>query len=213
MKPKDLVGIPWRVAFALQADGWYLRSDIIWSKPNPMPESVTDRPTKAHEYLFLLSKSSRYFYDADAIREPAEDRPQPLATAKTKTPNATAWLNNAYAPGASGYGHNPSGRNKRSVWEIATESYPEAHFATFPQALVEPCIKSGTSEHGVCPECGAPWEQITQTSYEPTTRTPAPNKGHLGAFGERAANMTRDGFVPNRDKQITHLGWKPSCGH
>ena len=121
LKPKDLVGIPWRVAFALQADGWYLRSDIIWSKPNPMPESVTDRPTKAHEYVFLLTKSPRYYYDADAIRE------------------------------------NVVGRNKRTVWEITTQPYPEAHFATYPEKLVQPCILAGTSEKGVVldPFCGA----------------------------------------------------------
>ena len=116
LKPKDLVGIPWRVAFALQADGWYLRSDIIWSKPNPMPESVTDRPTKAHEYVFLLTKSPRYYYDADAIREPI---------------------------------YSEQGRNKRSVWEIATQPYPEAHFATFPEKLVEPCILAGCPQDGV----------------------------------------------------------------
>ncbi len=115
---KQLVGIPWRVAFALQADGWYLRSDIIWSKPNPMPESVTDRPTKAHEYLFLLSKSPRYYFDADAVRE------------------------------RQGNDMNPAGRNLRSVWTIATAPYPGAHFATFPPKLIEPCIKAGCPELG-----------------------------------------------------------------
>ena len=161
LKPKDLVGIPWMLAFALRADGWWLRQDIIWAKPNPMPESVTDRCTKAHEYVFLLSKSARYYYDADAVREAAQDRPQPDPADKTISPNATEWLDNRYAPGASGYGHNPAGRNKRSVWTIATESFPESHFATFPQALVKPCILAGTSDHGVCSECGAPWARVT----------------------------------------------------
>jgi site-specific DNA-methyltransferase (cytosine-N4-specific) len=140
LKPKDLCGIPWHVAFALQADGWYLRSDIIWSKPNPMPESVTDRPTKAHEYLFLLSKRERYYYDADAVREPAEygRREQP----------ANTWdrcgLNAKRVPGTS-KGSDPSaGRNRRTVWEIATQPYNGAHFATFPEALVEPCILAGS---------------------------------------------------------------------
>jgi DNA modification methylase len=147
LKPKDLVGIPWRVAFALQADGWYLRSDIIWSKPNPMPESVTDRPTKAHEYVFLLTKNARYFYDAEAVREPAEYGRQE---------GRSAWVSG----GENGDGHrsggngasvrNPeSGRNLRSVWQIATEPYPGAHFATFPQKLVEPCIKAGAPLDGV----------------------------------------------------------------
>jgi DNA modification methylase len=142
LKPKDLVGIPWRVAFALQADGWYLRSDIIWAKPNPMPESVTDRPTKSHEYLFLLSKSARYFWDADAVREPS-----------TGTPGVGKMSFRADI-GAGGVWRDEertgdvSQRNIRSVWTIATAPYPGAHFATFPQKLVEPCIKAGCPEGG-----------------------------------------------------------------
>jgi DNA modification methylase len=146
-KPKDLVGIPWMLAFALRADGWYLRSDIIWSKPNPMPESVTDRPTKAHEYLFLLSKRERYYYDADAIREAAE------FGRREWVGGAEAVLAGVGIDGhrASSYvkGGDPSaGRNKRTVWTIATEPYPEAHFATFPTALVTPCVLAGCPEGG-----------------------------------------------------------------
>ena len=151
LKPKDLCGIPWRVALALQADGWYLRSDIIWSKPNPMPESVTDRPTKAHEYLFLLAKSERYYYDADAIREKShtevglswEDR---KALGPTKNAGVS-WRRDVSiaAAGTLGDGMN---RNRRTVWSIATAPYSGAHFATYPPALVEPCIKAGTSERG-----------------------------------------------------------------
>jgi DNA modification methylase len=147
LKPKDLVGIPWRVAFALQADGWYLRSDIIWSKPNPMPESVTDRPTKAHEYIFLLTKSERYYFDQDAIREPhAEVRDWP--TWEDRKAGGAAMRRGD--PGVSGdvchwagVGGHANGRNKRTVWHIATEPYPDAHFATFPEALIEPCILAG----------------------------------------------------------------------
>ena len=147
LKPKDLVGIPWRVAFALQADGWYLRSDIIWAKPNPMPESVTDRPTKAHEYLFLLTKSERYYYDAEAIAEPASE----VGTVnsfgnKNAAARRVGELTGNMKPGVM-YETKPT-RNRRSVWTIATEPYPEAHFATFPEALVEPCIKAG------CPAAG-----------------------------------------------------------
>lgn len=150
-KAKDLVGIPWMVAFALRADGWYLRSDIIWSKPNPMPESVTDRPTKAHEYLFLLSKSQRYHYDAEAIQEDAISRQGAGATGRGK---------NAYAL-ASGFNGNPqqdhSGwtggdgkhRNKRSVWTIPTKPYKGAHFATFPPNLILPCILAGCPTGGM----------------------------------------------------------------
>lgn len=149
LKPKDLVGQPWRLAFALQDDGWWLRQDIIWAKPNPLPEGVTDRCTKAHEYIFLLTKSERYWYEADAIREPAEDRPFAGKELKTITPNNTAWLNNQYAPGASGYGHNPNGRNKRSVWTVSPEPFSEAHFATFPTKLIEPMILAGCPVGGV----------------------------------------------------------------
>jgi DNA modification methylase len=148
LKPKDLCGIPWRVAFALQADGWYLRSDIIWAKPNPMPESVTDRPTKAHEYLFLLSKSPRYFYDADAIREevsPASDfgRERPV---KAMPSGAGDEQNDRRIHARLGNGSvgNAAGRNKRSVWTVATQPYAEAHFATYPPDLIKPCILAGS---------------------------------------------------------------------
>jgi DNA modification methylase len=169
LKPKDLIGIPWRVAFALQADGWYLRQDIIWSKPNPMPESVTDRCTKAHEYIFLMSKSARYYYDQDAIAE--------AVTASTidrlSQPNLDNQIGSERVPGktngnmkavgrvdkGSGDGLVDQGmysgragsradglRNRRSVWEVVTQPFKEAHFATFPPDLIEPCIKAG------CPE-------------------------------------------------------------
>lgn len=143
LKSKDLVGIPWRLAFALQADGWWLRSDIIWSKPNPMPESVTDRPTKSHEYLFLLSKQAQYYYDADAIREPPTGRTDPMqfgtrAQAMGREPSGNE------KKGASYQLNGKIGRNIRSVWTIATQPYSEAHFATFPEALVEPCILAGS---------------------------------------------------------------------
>jgi DNA modification methylase len=142
IKTKDLLGMPWRVAFALQADGWYLRQDIIWSKPNPMPEGITDRCTKAHEYIFLLSKSARYFYDQDAIREPF-------------VYSGDVRVNTAYAA-ATGkeptreYRHllDTAGRNKRSVWEVASHPFAEAHFATFPPNLIEPCIKAGCPKGG-----------------------------------------------------------------
>jgi DNA modification methylase len=137
LKPKDLIGIPWRVAFALQADGWYLRQDIIWAKPNPMPESVTDRCTKSHEYIFLLTKSEKYLYDAEAIAEPTTcDRVRgPALHADTKSTN-----------GNSGLARREAGetRNKRSVWNVTTFSYPEAHFATYPPDLIKPCIMAGT---------------------------------------------------------------------
>lgn len=149
LKPKDLVGIPWRVAFALQVDGWYLRSDIIWAKPNPMPESVVDRPTRAHEYLFLFSKRESYYYDADAVREPWTD----------KNPNDTkrAGLYIRYkgkhriTEGNKGVvvGDPKKGRNRRSVWTITTRPFKGAHFATFPPELVRPCLLAGAPVGGV----------------------------------------------------------------
>jgi DNA modification methylase len=148
---KDLIGIPWRVAFALQADGWYLRSDIIWAKPNPMPESVTDRPTRAHEYLFLLAKSERYYYDADAVREPhATPRPFRGKDAKTIYRGAiSGGADNCYAPGPSGYGQPEGGRNRRSVWTVATRPYKGAHFAVMPARLAVPCVKAGCPRGGI----------------------------------------------------------------
>ena len=145
LKPKDLVGIPWMVAFALRADGWYLRQDIIWHKPNPMPESVTDRPTKAHEYIFLLSKSQKYYYDADAIKEPAVTSGQ---TRKFNTPKKVGRLVNQRkasgneSPDAEPW-EVPAMKNKRSVWTVPTQPFPEAHFAVYPPDLITPCILAG----------------------------------------------------------------------
>lgn len=151
VKPKDLVGIPWMVAFALRADGWYLRSDIIWNKPNPMPESVTDRCTKSHEYIFMLTKSERYYYDAEAIKEPSTEstleRGKYAWRGKVKIdddgverraqPDPTEQMGERWAP---------ENRNKRDVWTVATQPCAEAHFATFPPKLIEPMILAGTKE-------------------------------------------------------------------
>ena len=157
LKPKDLCGIPWRVAFALQADGWWLRQDIIWHKPNPMPESVRDRCTKAHEYVFLLTKSERYYYDAEAVSEKAKDptgfkyeggwdemrkHVEPalrIQAGNCRTENGTV------PHFASGHGDR---RNRRSVWTVTTKPYSGAHFAVMPAALVEPCILAGCPEGG-----------------------------------------------------------------
>ena len=197
LKPKDLIGIPWRVAFALQADGWYLRSDIIWHKPNPMPESVTDRPTKSHEYIFLLTKSPKYYYDYQAILEPAKfdgrkdtqfkgsdkykDSGQtfaadgherwPLKIGRTeKKMEGTGYGGDGKGlHGHSGYfdgDGNPRfhqfedgvpARNRRTVWTIPTQPYADAHFATYPPALVEPCIKAGSKPGDTVldPFCGS----------------------------------------------------------
>ncbi len=175
LKPKDLIGLPWRVAFALQNDGWTLRSDIIWNKPNPMPESVRDRPTRAHEYIFLLSKSEKYFYDADAIRQSAkqssidrwnqnigDQKGSSRANGGAKTNGAMKAVGGPRKDRLRGHprphtGFNnkwddmsvaeqmKNGANKRSVWTVPTKGYPGAHFATFPAALIEPCILAGSA--------------------------------------------------------------------
>ena len=170
IKPKDLVGIPWRVALALQADGWWLRQDIIWHKPNPMPESVTDRCTKNHEYIFLLTKSKSYFYDYMAIKE--------------------------------NMGLNLPGRNKRSVWTVTTQSFTGAHFAIFPPDLIEPCILAGTSAHGCCGDCGAPWTRTIEHSklgWQPTCE----------CYGKL---VKRDVVIPAilTREEVTKVGWGAS---
>lgn len=168
VKPKDLIGIPWMLAFALRADGWYLRQDIIWSKPNPMPESVRDRCTKSHEYVFLLTKSQKYFYDHDAIREPHTGEAAKALEIGFKevgkrgvNDSARRGLVEGQSTQFSKKGHsgyfgadgkcllNPLGKNKRSVWHVATRSYKGAHFATFPPALIAPCILAGCPVGGV----------------------------------------------------------------
>jgi len=143
LKPKDLVGIPWRVAFALQADGWYLRNDIIWHKPNPMPESVTDRCTRAHEYVFHLAKSGRYYFDGDAIKEPGEVRV--YGDDKIKRVRNVGGRSDGFTGTIGGYGLGHHGtRNKRTVWTVTPKPFPGAHFAVMPPDLVEPCIRAGS---------------------------------------------------------------------
>jgi len=231
LKPKDLVGIPWRVAFALQADGWYLRSDIIWSKPNPMPESVTDRPTKSHEYLFLLTKSPSYFFDQEAVRESYSDASEvrcrqalragrsyqtkePYATNTPYTGNYKRGEGAVQSRGddADGLvvGGNNAGRNLRTVWSIPTQPFPEAHFATFPEDLVEPCLRAGTSEQGCCATCGVPWEREVDVRYRNDTTTdgrPAKGNHRPETLGEKSTFASGE-----RTRRIASTtGWHPTC--
>jgi hypothetical protein len=157
LKPKDLIGIPWRCAFALQADGWYLRSDVIWSKKNPMPESCRDRPTKAHEYVFLLAKSERYWWDQEAIRE-GHSRDWQNETVGQKYMTAKDGRNDGGKLEGKG---DPAGRNKRTVWELSSQPLKAAHFAVMPEALVEPCLLAGCPAQ-VCAECGEPWVRVVE---------------------------------------------------
>jgi DNA modification methylase len=177
IKPKDLIGIPWLLAFALRADGWYLRSEIIWHKRSPMPESVQDRPTKAHEQVFLLSKSPRYFYDQIASREPVAA----ATVQRQQYGRKNLWGHIIEANGHSdsrdfddaksydaGDFDTAGGRNMRSVWTLSTECFSGAHFATYPTELVRRCLLAGTSEKGCCPTCGAPWRRETKRERRPT---------------------------------------------
>ncbi len=238
LKPKDLVMMPARLALALQADGWWIRSDIIWGKPNPMPESVRDRPASAHEHVFLMSRSARYFYDAEAVR----------------TPYSGSTLNRLAQPGFDGQQGGPKdlkdgnrshrktlknlkqkidkqrghsrrhdgfndkwdqmsrdeqvsmGANLRNVWHIATQPYAQAHFATFPEKLVEPCIKAGTSQKGCCADCGTPWERLVDVEHKDG------GPKHTGAA--KALRYGRDDHrdeYPYRTKIISTTGWNSAC--
>jgi len=197
LKPKDLCGIPWRVAFALQADGWWLRSDIIWSKPNPMPESVTDRPTRSHEYIFLLTKSARYFYDVEAVREPYEGlgKPRAFAAKGNKDRNDTGRMYEALDQG---------GRNLRSVWSFPTQAFKGAHFATFPEELVERCIMAGTAAQA-CPKCGAAWVRVVEKTK--TTATPNMSDSRKEQIGKDSTCI----YPVRYEVQTSTLGFRPSC--
>lgn len=217
LKPKDLAGIPWTLALALRADGWWLRSDVIWRKPNAAPESIIDRPTKEHEYVFLLTKAARYFYDREAIREPFKD------STKARIRQKTFALQTG-GPKDYRFGVNPARssrrtlenvarqvvqkRNKRSVWTIPTEASKRKHYATFPRALVRQCLLAGTSEVGACMACGAPWVRCV------AVEDPA------GALGKGYHDHTDDlkrgqRGIPYAKSAPTRrtTGWRPSCEH
>lgn len=253
LKPKNMVGIPWRVAFALQADGWHLRCDIIYAKTNPMPESVRDRPTRSHEYVYLLSKSPRYHYDAVAIAEPARtgdngsffdrgktgarhdnqgaDRRLKVPAGWNQGPGRHDTIDGRYpsprGPGNWGVkpvglpGENPGRgissnvgggaltRNKRSVWSVSSAPFPDAHFATFPPALVEPMILAGTSEAGVCSRCGAPFvravKRVRTLDGLPVKIAPMRNT-------DKASPSSAQGVAHNRTESHTvDLGFRPGC--
>ena len=220
LKPKDLIGVPWLVAFALQRDGWYLRQDIIWHKPNPMPESVTDRCTKSHEYIFLLSKSQKYFFDSEAIKEPLKEN--------TLQRYKSGWNGNTERGYVGGKQNNFNkycgkteeeiediklvGRNKRSVWSVTTKSFKDAHFATYPPDLIIPCILAGTSEKGHCPECGKRWVRVVDrqkgTSIDcPKTQDSYKARGGVGVqYGTVGQNGSK-----RIDATTKTIGWQPQC--
>jgi DNA modification methylase len=270
LKEKDLCGIPWRVALALQADGWWLRSDIIWSKPNPMPESVSGsrwerhrikirnkgreqarlkghfqdhsgdqvfsdaewadcpgcpkcspndglilrmsagRPTRSHEYIFLLTKSESYYFDSEAVRECIK-----LESLEREKYGWNGTFKGRYKMSLEKrtecqdqHYTNPSGRNIRSVWTITTKPFKEAHFATFPPELPERCIKAGTSEKGACPKCGVPWVRILKPSEGYSKYL---GKGYHNHSHDLEQGMSQDKKCPRVSADYQTLGWKPSC--
>jgi DNA modification methylase len=213
LQAKQDLGMPWRFARALQEDGWILRSPIIWNKPNPMPESCTDRPTSAHEHVFLLTKRARYFYDSDAIAEPAL---QPVGeerrTGQGKKDELRATgirNNNGTSTSILGSNQGAPIRACRNVWTIATHAFPAAHFATYPPALVERCIRAGTSERGCCAACGAPWVRQTSVSY--TDAGNGNNNMKRKGGGDYEAAMSSRPYEVRKLKDVETLGWAPSC--
>lgn len=241
LKAKDLVGQPWRLAFALQADGWYLRADIIWAKRNPMPESIKDRPTKSHEYLFVMAKSESYYYDADAIREPiqnpADNQPSDVERAFSRRRAVTIEERQEAFRYRSGnkerkarkehggvgdsrnrqafgipWEYSGRGRNKRTVWSIATQPFKGAHFAVFPQKLVEPCVQAGTSERGCCSFCGSPWKRVVDRSFIPQEDV-SEEQRIRGSHGQKSM-PARNGWqgVPRGTTVVRPAGWKSGCG-
>jgi len=221
VKPKDLVGIPWMVAFALRARGWYLRSDIIWAKTNPMPESIRDRPTKSHEYLFLLAKSDEYYYDADAIREGVNGTSHARGNGvhrKAVSERGRIKANTSFAAAVRGL---VGSRNRRSVWTLPTAPFAEAHFATFPPRLIEPCILAGTSEHGCCSTCGAPFRRIVELGEELREQKIANGCNHDGQYhgkatkaydaaGAQDPSAVKARILEGMRERIT-VGWRPTC--
>lgn len=229
LKPKDLVGIPWRLAFALQDAGWYLRSEIIWHKRVPMPESVTDRPTKAHEQIFLLTKSPKYFFDQEAVKEPSTGNAHPRGNGvnpKAKTPGKNSRINVSRIGAAPQSRQNESfsaavaglvaSRNVRTVWTISSESFKGDHFATFPTEIPRRAILAGTSEKGCCATCGAPWHRIIAKDRRPT-RPGIDSKinrasDDLDSPYERLSGMIVGNRDPKRHMTVTSTtGWEPGC--
>lgn len=211
LKPKNLIGIPWRVAFALQADGWYLRSEIIWHKTAAMPESVTDRPTRAHEQIFLLTKSASYFYDADAIREPY--RPSSLQRIQSgwNGQRQRGYLgthqNNMhrYMGTEQGAAAAQRGANKRSVWSVGPEPSRAEHYAAYPSALVRPCVLAGCP-HRVCSQCGAPWVRVVERTDQVDPRAKG-SRFDVGKTGMNGQGRTQAG-----ERTLTETtGRAPTC--
>lgn len=212
-KRKDLMLLPARLAIALHEDGWWLRSEIVWAKGvsfcptysgSAMPDSCTDRPTCSHEKVFLLAKSAKYFYDAEAVREKAVSVPHSPGN-KRDNGRLTSSMGHVQDPGRNWASSGT--RNLRNVWTINPRPYKEAHFATFPEQLVEPCVKAGTSVAGCCPECGAPWERVVERRGGLVAPTDRQIQASGGALAGGTKKSTLDGIPASRNT----VGWRPTC--
>lgn len=205
LKEKDLVGIPWRVAFALQEDGWYLRSDIIWNKPAPMPESIKDRPTSSHEHVFLFAKNKNYYYDHEAIKEPTVSSAARRASIKDHFGSHTSG-DEKEAQNGNSYMRGSPKKNKRDVWEVSTKPSGFAHFAVYPLELVEPCVKAGTSAFGQCKSCGAPYERVLEEEKVKRNREERFTESKFQhAQGLRGCSSDHVGTTSET------VGWKQTC--
>jgi DNA modification methylase len=210
LKPKDLIGVPWRCALALQADGWWLRSDIVWAKSAPLPEPSIDRPVRAHEYLFLCTKQPRYFYDAEAIREPTvgSDAVRRTATRRLGESKYAHLGDPSVVRSASAYARRlapvATTRGRRDVWVIGAEPFKGGHTATFPTKLAEPCILAGSSEGGCCARCGAPRERVLKVHYEAMHADSAPRP-------RRHDDPRVFEIATRRVRRARTLGWRPTC--
>ena len=202
IKTKDLIGIPWRVALALQEKGWYLRQDIIYSKTNPMPDGAKDRPTRGHEYIFLLTKSSKYFYDYYATLEDTAEHPDGEQGFGANEQHGTNRMDQNRI--FEHYGK----RNKRSVWTTSVSSFKGVHYATFSLKLIEPCIKAGTSEYGCCVECGTPWARLFGKVKKEVKREATPKK-----YTESGANIWPEIMETKKEYQLFLIeqGWEKQC--
>jgi len=214
LKPKDRCGIPERTALAFQADGWYWRSGITWVKPNPMPESVTDRPTKSTEMVYLFTKAERYYWDAEAVREAQTNKPETLeryAYPKSKDRKSPLNLDNNWGENDLPIWLNNGSRNLRDAWMIATAPYPGQHFATFPPELPRRCIKAGTSERGCCPKCGKPWVRVVDNSEKTPDLRWAPSGGLHRANTPGQETSPSSIFRTGQQTITKTLGWRAAC--
>lgn len=221
-KDRQWIGVPQRLILALQADGWRWEDEIVWHKRNPIPSSATNRFTRSHELIFMLNKSLSAFFDVDAVREEHTQATKERHSGKYRIwdPEKLTKANALKGVGTRHYftkGPHPAGRNLRTVWSIASQSFPGAHFATFPEKLLGPMIKVGASEKGCCPKCGDPWKRVVTKTLIPTKKAAKTfvidNRDLTADKNDQGSNRQKDGHKPGYINQITTKGFHPTCNH